>query len=346
MITLALSNIYRLLIIFTLVNLLRKIAQLLLYIIVWGKRSDVDFIKQSIGIFFRKKKYKSGWDTHLKNSSDFVYNNLIGASRKYDAITILGSGRLYDFPTGLECKNFICVDRDPLSIFSYPNKKTKNSSLILYDVSSLLDIWIVSLVQTNHSSIDDFLIHLKNIQIEHKLLSKNFCFKSKLTVSLNLISQIPVYWQDQVFRIIEGKFGTTHSQVNDQTESIILSLYPSCQYLIENHLKLLLNKNSNLKGIKIVIGDLSYIEGKNLNISTSDKNIFDDSSISINAKSKNEKVFLQDALFGVDIKKLLQTLNQKPRDTKQWIWKISNSNENKTSSYHRVIALACSEKAV
>lgn len=299
------------------------------------------FDLQTKGISRRQKFFGENWYGHLENSRMISLQAIEPKLLFGKSLTILGAGQLLDFPNELFNKyseQITLIDKSKLALKAHSNKT------ILYDVTGTLETWASYLLGLKVSKPEDLLIPLQTISTSHPLLSEP-CFRDEVLLSLNILSQLPVYWQNSVFEIFRKKFSI---KLTDEWEGTILkALIPSFRALIKSHLKTLIPEGRHKESI--LITDTHY-----LNYTLGKANPLSDHYLQIDLEAneiqtfdvkpaKNtdlEKLEVMDALFDVSIKEELSprcniTLLHK------WLWDIiPYGKEDKDSgTMHRVVAL-------
>lgn len=212
---------------------------------------DSLFTSQTQGIKHRSKIFKNAWKSHLENSKQAIRDTFLEDLKKGKTLSVLGCGELLDFPSDIfsEYKNQIyLIDKSKEAL----SKFTKNT--ILYDLTGNLDSWSSYLHDLKINDITSFLNELKNLPQKRPLL-KDPSFKDELVLSLNLLSQLPVYWQDSVFSIVDQKFSKQISIDNEN--EILKALLPSSQELIKSHVHSCSPSGKHKKSL--IISDTYYL---------------------------------------------------------------------------------------
>jgi hypothetical protein len=174
-----------------------------------GKRtlkfSLADFIDQGIGLEVRSKKYNLLWQPHLNKCKDFILKALDAIHEKNNVkhILVLGAGRLNDFPFQQILNRNIkitLVDIDPSNISSWSKLQRKYPKLIewhIADVTGRFESWSKQLKQSLNLA-DPFL---KTTRTLNPLFEEKFDF----VISLNLLSQLGVFWCDRVIKALNKR---------------------------------------------------------------------------------------------------------------------------------------------
>jgi hypothetical protein len=221
-----------------------------------------DFISAGLGIQERYRRCKPYWDPHLSLTKDFIAKT-VSACRP-GSVTILGAGRLLDVPLESisdERRTVTFIDYDPSVKSSWDRAarqlSTKNVATRQHflDVTGRLELWSERLnllprhCSAEHSSqlLEALASTPQQITSLEKLLADQ-----DMIISLNLLSQIPLYWEDRV------KAALSHLSTGDETilpETVNATLRRLMLMLQQEHLELL--ANSKAKNI-IVVSDVLF----------------------------------------------------------------------------------------
>ena len=170
----------------------------------WRNPSRKDFISGGFGISERYKRCKQYWAPHLKLSKEFIAAALRGLEDS--EILILGAGRLLDVPLLQACshaRRITLVDADPAAVSSWKAAErslppTTKLCQVLTDVSGRLDEWTAELsAQPRNISLlaaEKALCSLLAPSAPPSLPAS----PSECVISVNLLSQIPIFWEDRV----------------------------------------------------------------------------------------------------------------------------------------------------
>lgn len=284
----------------------------------------------------------SKWDLHLNNTKEVIRNYLTKTkeiSRK-KSIAILGAGSLLDVPEELfkldsysiylQDANPDCTEDWDIKTKIKSEKTTVNYCIL--DITGQLNQWSSELLHKNPDSLKSALKIIK--ELETKRTNEAPFIKSNHCISLNILSQLPVYWQDFVFAYLEKKFGK--HEVKSEETKILQSLTPSCKVLIQNHLEQILPKKKNDSSL-LIADTCYYYTPKNVSASVTDKNIT--SPLYFKSDAPVLKVEEQDALFSISLnswhKEISKYIETNLIDT--WVWNIRN--DRKQSIFHKVSAI-------
>ncbi|HMO16747.1 MAG TPA: hypothetical protein PKA63_02730 [Oligoflexia bacterium] len=326
--------------------------------IFWSTDKKFRFQDQGAGIKVRSRQFKDDWKLHLDNSKSAIRTFLDKNKSKKSSISVLGAGTLLDFPIEiLKTKNMIYLqDANPAVLNDWYNLENKNSPQIyvLLDVTGLLELYRKEFLEIlDCKSLNDCLRKLK--KIPSPLLLSKFpksapFIKTSHVISLNILSQLPIYWQDYVFANLRRRYGSSSIKQNEL--EIIQSLQPSSRLLVENHLSHLMPVSKNERAILITDINYFYTNGDislSLNVSQDKPNeSVSMYEISIDEKinntydnlKRNEIVIeKQEALSGISIDTFLKSLPTNISYTILgcWLWPISRNQLKRT--WHQVVAI-------
>lgn len=207
------------------------------YIASWRHPSRKDFISGGFGIAERFKRCKRYWEPHLKLSRAFISKGLYDLNAS--SIAVLGAGRLLDVPLdaiSTHAKGITLVDADPGVLPFWRRAGRKVNTLLTFeicDVSGRIDVWTDSLSSLNPSctaeSAAAFLTSLSEARGPAPAPLGTF----EVVISVNLLSQIPLFWEDRVRAAFPHLAQGPEAQMPDQLEK---ALARTKNLLIEEHL--------------------------------------------------------------------------------------------------------------
>ncbi len=214
-----------------------------------------DYIDSGLGIEARRRRCARYWESHLRLSRDFQRKNLRGGS----SIAVLGSGRLYDVDhefLGSAYRRIDLYDADPLALRQC-RKTLPAAERHLLDLTGSMTSWSRQLESSlkrmgrRCSPLDAaaFLVSLSPSEIS---LPPCSCI-----LSLNLLSQIPLYWRDRCDSLLEKMLGLRRNAEDQYDEDAIeLAVRASMRKLQEAHLAVLLNARADEI---VIITDTAYL---------------------------------------------------------------------------------------
>lgn len=164
-----------------------------------------------IGIVAREKRCRAYWSKHLELSKAFILHAI---SARLKSVLILGAGRLYDVPlSDLLRRNtqITLVDCDP----SLPRLWSAKAKIwgaeerivgCICELTGVIEAWQAEIQALQ--SVEDMERALPTLKIPSpRSLCERVGGNPDVVVSLNLLSQIPVYWRDRVYALIEQRWG-------------------------------------------------------------------------------------------------------------------------------------------
>ena len=168
-----------------------------------------DFLDMGLGIEARHARCKSFWEKHIECCRSFQ-RRWTETLPKGIAACVLGAGRLYDIETDIlltKCSSLTLVDADPSVITAWdrfaseaPPKVMITSSV--EDITGSMKAWTFKLEEfvkgtRNARNEEDAVRFLDNLEVEPGIALGRF----DLILSMNVLSQIPIYWRERVHKI-------------------------------------------------------------------------------------------------------------------------------------------------
>jgi len=207
-----------------------------------------DFLDMGLGISARYARCESYWRRHLDNSKNFqlaAIERLCDTSDWGGRIAVLGSGRLFDVPLREllpNSKSIALYDADPSAILSNRLSVFQGRSKLSFHCTELtgsLQSWsdrLAAFLQAERSvrSIEKLVEFIKTLKVENPVTLSGY----DLVISLNLLSQIPLYWRDRVFSAI-WKFWQLEIDEDSCDPDLMQALNGVMQLLQRDHLRLI-----------------------------------------------------------------------------------------------------------
>ena len=168
-------------------------------------------------------------------------------------LTVLGAGALSDFNAvslGRNFKSFRLVDGNPMSP-SYWGRLNIPVEPVVTDISRCLDNWSKAVARSG-GSWDDVLKLIRGLGDPP---TAGYFAKSDAVLSLNLLSQLEVGWQEALEPILKKRFGRLF--VGRREQEWLDAIRPSSKSLAEQHLRSL--ECSGAQSI-LLITDVEYLE--------------------------------------------------------------------------------------
>ncbi len=168
-------------------------------------------------------------------------------------LTVLGAGALLDFNVGALSpifKSFRFVDANPLLGAAW-GRVNKPVEAVVTDVSNCLGDWCLRL-ENFHGSWEQTLTLLCELAQDP---IPAYSVSSDALLSLNILSQLEIGWQEMVEPLLRKRFGGAFVQAHEQ--DWLNAIRPGSQVLIEQHLAALAASQST---DVLLICDLDYVE--------------------------------------------------------------------------------------
>lgn len=201
------------------------------------------------GIERRASKMAAYWDPHLQQSK-LAQQRWAGVATGRE-VAILGAGQLMDVDLDALAKSYQTlwlIDADPISVTTWRNLRVP-VRWDLADVSGVQKTWTLNMERTT-GSWQKFLHAIGDLPCP-----ADCCFAAEAdgVISLNLLSQIPVVWQDILEEILNSRFG--HDFVAKREQQWLMAFAPKARWLVEQHLAMLASSGANNV---LIITDLEY----------------------------------------------------------------------------------------
>ncbi len=204
-----------------------------------------------LGIENRARNLAPFWAEHLNRTraAQARWAETAGGER----LTVLGAGRLLDFNrTALlpRFANLRLVDADPLcqTVWKDLHKPLK---AVCTDITGCLDSWLSAL----HRVRKPWPTTLNVIRDQSTPPGTAYCAPGDALLSLNILSQLQIVWQDGVEAYLQHRFGRRF--VAQREAEWLDALRPAGKLLVEQHLAAF--ERSAARHV-LLITDLEYLE--------------------------------------------------------------------------------------
>lgn len=203
------------------------------YLAAWIRYPQfADFIDAGLGIEARARRLKDYWARHLELSKDFQ-RRVINRGKR---VGILGAGRLFDVDLEFLSRNFetiILSDADPgaLAYWHRAARWLRNKvdfQFQIVDLTGVLGDW------TRRLQADPTIETLQTLACSHILLPK-----AEVLVSLNLLSQISLYWRERALAVLRRRRNLIAGAEGELPAEWEAPLQSSMQLLEQHHLEAL-----------------------------------------------------------------------------------------------------------
>lgn len=299
---------------------------------------------QSKGILKRYSRYPL-WQNHLATTKQCV-QQWVNKITQPDELNILGAGSLLDLDlkkVSTNIKKIILTDASSFCVSEWKKQSKKLTDIPLFviqDITGVLLHWYQCMIQKESENIDEYIDFIKRLPISIPPL-ENFFISSTNILSLNLLSQLPIYWQDVVFTFLRKKFG---SRKVDMHKEYILNAVCQCGIaMINAHFRGILPKKVSQK--TLLITDLYYFF--DLQIRENDISFIGSQILPhISQQAQRPPIEHNDALFGFDLETEISTLRKGFNFflSKAWIWEIVPKGTYEEQETHLVVALEIEKK--
>ncbi len=230
---------------------------------------ELGFVRMGLGIERRAERFASEWKPHFersKKAQEKLAGLLKTESLPRDKILILGAGRLYDVSEpvieAFQSVGFVDADELCLPLWKklqqkYPEKEFRFSGV---ELSGVLEDWNKRLGEEPQTlGWKELLDRLRTFgQSEGYRPSnlRNLCSLEQpdLVISLNILSQLPVMWQNLIEHELIRRFGA--SRVQEGEDEWLKSFLPSARFLVRRHLEDLAECNASAV---LLISDVEYL---------------------------------------------------------------------------------------
>jgi hypothetical protein len=160
--------------------------------------ADHDFRVMGLRIEHRSRIYRTFWESHLQRCRTFLNRQL---PRRFRDISILGAGRLLDIDTAAlaarcSCLRLVDFDRGCERRWTETAREHPDTHFLFHfvDLTGVLWTWTNRLRRCGSPGQ---LVELLRSLAAEVMLDPPIP-RSEIVVSLNLLSQIPLYWRDRV----------------------------------------------------------------------------------------------------------------------------------------------------
>lgn len=306
-------------------NWFRRLKQFY-YERLYPEAGRLGLIAQGLGIEARNQRYRGAWSSHL--------DHVRRLEEKFSALLldgcklmVLGAGRLNDFFPEVflnKVASIRLIDGDPLCKASWTKFRQQYSNKLditwrVEECSSSLLRLGEALGETFADSSLSFESALEKVRtLPAEIVGKVEPTWSKeqefdAVVSLNLLSQIPLPWQDIVERELIRKFGK--ALVKEREAEWLEAYCVGAQLLIEQHLRCLNNQRARAV---LLITDVDYC------FYSSDRGehgiIYSDGQWQVETEAT--KVEVVSALVGVEDEIGGALSAYQNVHTEEWIWNL------------------------
>lgn len=218
-----------------------------------------EFLRMGMGIESRSRRLSRYWAPHQQHSRDAQVRWIAGLQDP-DSLAVLGAGRLFDVAFSALRDSFhplTLVDADPLCrpAWTAASRNGLPVNTEIRDISGVVEPWR-GLVRRDLSTLDRSESSWRTILQRLECLpdgSPGAAYRpaTSAVLSVNLLSQIPIVWQDAAEDLLQWHF--TRGFVDPRESEWLTALDRPGRWLVEEHLRSLATCRDIL-----VICDLEY----------------------------------------------------------------------------------------
>lgn len=202
-----------------------------------------DFASMGLGIRTRYLRARPFWERHLNLTREFQEHALRDWPGRRGKVFVLGAGTLLDVNCELLADisdELHLYDADPLTLKYWRRAFHGRVRYISHheDVTGCLESWGRSLgdflsarATADLAGLADYLRHLK----PHP--GFNADTKGGVILSLNLLSQIPLYWKDRVHALLKKYWSLETDEQGNLESELQVALEGSMRTLQQQHLR-------------------------------------------------------------------------------------------------------------
>ena len=289
------------------------------------------YLRQGLGIAEREKKLHKYWLPHLERTK--AAQRRWAESLSGSDLAVLGAGRLFDFAADTlpaRFKRLLLFDADPSCAERWHTLSGVQIEPLIGDLTGCIQHWQQDLDRF-YGGWDESLAHIAGIvqPADHAML-----FAADAVLSLNLMSQLPIAWQDCVEDYLSRKFGERN--VAGKESEWLLAAEPGAQWIVEQHLASLAVSGA---GSILLVTDVEYAEYRGgPNSVRWNQGVWD--------ADAGLRVDVTPALYGLDPIALLPDYTLRWQES--WLWDISPIGVESATcgTTHRVAAMAFDRNSI
>jgi hypothetical protein len=284
------------------------------------------YLHDGLSIEERAARLAGHWAPHQERSRAAQSRWLGDPAAGGIDLAVLGAGRLLDFaagPCASRFRRWLLIDADPSCATHWRAFDNVEVEARIGDLTGCMDRWSRELTgcRGDWNETLQFVREIAAIPFAPVM-----AFAADAVLSLNVLSQLPIGWQDVVEEHLERRFGSPRTKENE--EEWLAAVEPGGRRIVEQHLEAL--AASSARSI-LLIADVEYAEyrGGANSVRWRDGTWGADAGLSVHVSP---------ALYGVAPEIAGYTVRW--RDS--WLWDISpiGAENHAYGSVHRVEALA------
>lgn len=209
------------------------------------------FLRSGLSLAARSRELADAWAPH--------YDQCRAAQRRWDAagvdLAILGAGRLADLDAPWLASRFrraLLIDADPASQAHWRRSGFAEIEPRIGDLTGVIAAWSARLDAAPRSSWSATLDRIRAIAAP---ADSPMPFAAGAVLSLNVLSQLPIAWQDVVERHLQRRFG--RGPTRRQEEEWLAAVDSGGAWIVREHLAAL--ARSGARSV-LLLTDLDYAE--------------------------------------------------------------------------------------
>jgi hypothetical protein len=206
-----------------------------------------DFIDMGLGIESRYNACQSWWQPHVNSTRALQVAALALCKKSFPQTTLLGAGRLFDAAPEIfdQSCSVAFYDADPLCIAHWRKKCYEEKVTGHYyhsDLTGAMKQWTEELSQSQN------LLPYEVVTLLQGLRGHPPEIQGDVIISINLLSQIPLYWRERVSAILPAYSTESHD--------LLEALRESERVLEQEHLQMLATSNAR---VVVLISDREFL---------------------------------------------------------------------------------------
>lgn len=211
----------------------------------------VRYLNMGLGIEHRASRLAPFWAEHMQRTRSVQARWAVTTDFRGEWLTVLGAGRLLDFNRTVLLPRFAnlqLVDADPVCRSVWKDVP-KPIEPVCVDISGCIDKWIASLKQLRKPWAETLEV------IRGKRAPEAYRPGGEAVLSLNILSQLQIVWQDGIEAYLRQRFGRDF--VKNHEAEWLTALRPAGQTLVEQHLAAI--ERAAASNV-LLITDVEYLE--------------------------------------------------------------------------------------
>lgn len=215
------------------------------------------FLRSGLSLDARGRELRDAWAPHLERSK--------AAQRRWAAmpetrgidLAVAGAGRLADFDAPVFADSFqrwLLIDADPSSQSYWHGLGVRELEPRIGDLTGVAARWPARLDEGNRAAAG-WAAALERIRNIAGTGDEPMAFAADAVLSLNVLSQLPLAWQDAAERYLERKFGARTTRANE--EEWLAAVDAGGGWIVAQHLAAL--SRTRARSI-LLLTDIEYAE--------------------------------------------------------------------------------------